>query len=85
MWHNRKPLAVTTGDVDGDLKDEVILAFRIGTCDDGQIQLLLLDVIGEDPATQLLTMDSRVWKNFIGPNYYAQAYNDVSVRPAIGW
>ena len=79
MWHNRKPLAVTTGDVDGDLKDEVILAFRIGHCDNGQIQLLLLDVTGEDRGTQALTVDTRVWKNFIGPNYYAQAYNNVSV------
>jgi uncharacterized repeat protein (TIGR01451 family) len=79
MWHNRKPLAVTTGDVDGDLKDEVILAFRIGHCDNGQIQLLLLDVTGEDLGTQALTVDTRVWKNFIGPNYYAQAYNNVSV------
>jgi uncharacterized repeat protein (TIGR01451 family) len=79
FWHNRKPLAVTTGDVDGDLKDEAILAFRIGHCDNGQIQLLLLDVTGEDLGTQALTMDSRVWKNFIGPNYYGQAYNNVSV------
>ena len=78
-WDSRRAIDVTTGDVDGDMQDEAIVAMRIGDCDNGEIQLLLLDVTGEDTATQRLTVDSRVWKNYMGQNYYGQAYNDVSL------
>jgi uncharacterized repeat protein (TIGR01451 family) len=80
MWDNTPhPLDVTTGDVDGDMKDEAILAFRIGSCDDGQVQLLVLDGTTWDATNQALTIDSRVWRNYVGVNYYGQAYNRVSV------
>lgn len=48
-WDNRRPIDVTTGDLDGDMQDEVVVAFRNGDCDHSNITLLVLDVIGEFP------------------------------------
>ena len=29
-WRNKRPIDVTVGDVDGDMRDEVVLAYRVG-------------------------------------------------------
>jgi hypothetical protein len=65
--HNDLPVDVTTGDIDGDFKDEVIIAFRDGYKDislacptvnyqpHGFVQLLVLNGIDEK------TFDDQVW------------------------
>jgi uncharacterized repeat protein (TIGR01451 family) len=64
-YSNVRPIDVTTGDIDGDKKDEVILAFRSGPCysGGGYVQLLVLDYQSGAEGGWLSqeTYDSRVW------------------------
>jgi uncharacterized repeat protein (TIGR01451 family) len=77
-YKNKWPIDVSTGDLDGDMMDEVILAFRIGDKDDGSVQLWALDVT--DAATW--TVDSSVWWNHAVPDAYRQAATAVAVSAA---
>ena len=59
-WSNFRPIDVATGDLDGDYKDEVIVAAREGPCNDnGDIQLLAFDFNPED-ASHNLTINTSV-------------------------
>ena len=59
-WSNFRPIDVATGDLDGDFKDEVIVAAREGPCNDnGDIQLLAFDFNPED-ASHNLTINTSV-------------------------
>jgi uncharacterized repeat protein (TIGR01451 family) len=82
---NKHPIDVTTGDVDGDMMDEVIVAFRIGNATSGDVQLWMLDVdlsmIHQTP----WTIDSSVWRNHPIPkpgNTRDKAATAVSVSAA---
>ena len=60
---NKWPIDVTTGDIDGDMRDEVVLAFRIGDATNGNVQLWALDVNpGLLPAIPW-TVESSVWRD----------------------
>ncbi|MBM4430077.1 MAG: DUF11 domain-containing protein, partial [Chloroflexi bacterium] len=81
---NERPIDVTTGDVDGDKRDEVILAFRSGKRAGqivGQVQLLVLDYQGLD-SQGAATFDDRVFlQRDAASTYYADA-TSVSVSAA---
>jgi hypothetical protein len=64
-WENWRPIDVTTGDVNGDLRDEVVLAFRSGTPNKGVAQMLVVELEGESkgatPAQDRFTMRDGVY------------------------
>mgnify|MGYP000866563272 CR=1 FL=1 len=72
-WRNRRPIDVTTGDLDGDMRDEVVIGFRSGDSEteawDGKLQLLVVKttqvvtstVTTTYPYSDTLVMDDRVW------------------------
>jgi hypothetical protein len=59
-WDNKRPIDVTTGDLDADQKDEVIVAARNGHCDDGYITLLVFDFLPENATTHALSINTSV-------------------------
>jgi len=67
LWGNRYPIDVTTGDIDGDKRDEAIVGFRLGDPAKGQLQLLVLKYTGQDtkgntdPLDDKYSMDTRVF------------------------
>ena len=58
---------MTTGDIDGDKRDEAIVGFRLGDPASGQAQLLVLKYTGQDtkgntdPLDDKYSMDTRVF------------------------
>jgi hypothetical protein len=64
-WENWRPIDVTTGDVNGDLRDEVVLAFRSGTPSKGVAQMLVVELEGESkgatPGQDRFTMRDGVY------------------------
>jgi uncharacterized repeat protein (TIGR01451 family) len=77
-YANRRPIDVTTGDLDGDMIDEAVVAFRIDGSTSGNVQLWALDVT--NPANW--TVDSSVWRNHSVPSAYQKAAPAVSVSAA---
>ena len=77
-YENKWPIDVTTGDLDGDMMDEVVLAFRIGDARDSTVQLWALDVT--DP--KAWTVDSSVWRNHSTTTSTYNAVTAVSVAAA---
>lgn len=67
LWGNRYPIDVTTGDIDGDKRDEAIVGFRLGDPASGKQQLLVLKYTGQDtrgntdPLDDKYSMDTRVF------------------------
>jgi hypothetical protein len=67
LWGNRYPIDVTTGDIDGDKRDEAIVGFRLGDPASGKLQLLVLKYTGQDtkgntdPLDDKYSMDTRVF------------------------
>ncbi|MCB0074119.1 MAG: hypothetical protein KDE20_21790, partial [Caldilineaceae bacterium] len=88
LWGNRYPIDVTTGDIDGDKRDEAIVGFRLGDPAKGKSQLLVLNYTGQDtkgntdPTDDTYTMDTRVflteelWKKY---DHYIMAALSVSL------
>jgi len=79
---NWRPIDVTTGDLDGDMQDEVIVGFRNGHFSTGVVTLLVLDVTKEDEATQILTMSNDVTKDISIKTGYEYAATSVSISAA---
>lgn len=78
-YSNKWPIDITTGDLDGDMMDEVVLAFRIDNALNGNIQLWALDVT--NPTNW--TIDSSVWRNHPVPSATrSKAATAVSVSAA---
>ena len=88
LWNNaRNPMDVTTGDIDGDHRDEIIAGFRVGDSYHGELQLLVLDPSVDTKGTATLTddvysFDDRVWWNHKLDDYYAMAALSVSLSAA---
>ena len=78
-YSNKWPIDITTGDLDGDMMDEVVLAFRIGDATNGNIQLWALDVTNPTD----WTIDNSVWRNHPVPSATrSKAATAVSVSAA---
>ena len=84
VGHNEHPIDITTGDIDGDFQDEVILAFRDNngsySCGNyqvyGHVQLLVLDYTGEPSQTwRSSDIDDRIWKD-VDPTAECPALSD---------
>jgi uncharacterized repeat protein (TIGR01451 family) len=79
---NKRPIDVAVGDVDGDAQDEIVVAFRYGNGDTGEIQLLIEDVKSIN-ADGTLVMNAYVTKQIdLKGSHYNYAANDVSVSVA---
>ena len=80
-WGNKRPIDVTTGDLDGDMRDEVVIGFRNGGCTSGNITLLVTDYISQ--TNGILNMDHRVNKKVPLPTGHSdqqyEAANNVSL------
>jgi uncharacterized repeat protein (TIGR01451 family) len=87
-WTNtRTPMDVTTGDVDGDMKDEIIFAYRIGDPANGTVELMVLDPNGDTKGTASVTddtytLDDSVFWNHPLEDYRYMAALSVSVSAA---
>ena len=74
-YNNWRPIDVATGDVDGDLKDEAIVAVRNGGGTQSKIRLIVFDFKDEDPATHALSIDTSVpvvsteWPSYDGTTH----------------
>ncbi len=78
-YANKWPIDITTGDLDGDMRDEAVLAFRIDGALNGNVQLWALDVT--NPTNW--TIDSSVWRNHPVPSATkSKAATAVSVSAA---
>ena len=74
---NKRPIDVTTGDLDGDLEDEIVVAFRNGDAYASTIQLIAFDNTSTSQDAATLTMDYRAQKEFnISYGHPSGAYND---------
>ena len=88
QFRNKWPISATTGDLDGDLRDEVVIGFRSGDADDGDVQLLVVDMTreikGSTPAGDKFEMDDRtfVTRGVSASNHWAEAATSVSVASA---
>jgi uncharacterized repeat protein (TIGR01451 family) len=64
QWSNRRPIDVTTGDLDGDMRDEVVIGFRAGDSQteawNGTLQLLVVKYSGSTAGGGFV-MDDRVY------------------------
>lgn len=78
-WRNKRPIDVTVGDVDGDMRDEVVLAYRVGNARDGNLQLLVLKFKSQNSTQTTLDMDDTVWLGYNLPDRYYQAGTSVSL------
>ncbi len=78
-WRNKRPIAVSVGDVDGDMRDEAVLAYRVGDGLNGNLQLLVLKFKSQDTGHTTLTMDDTVWAAYNLPDKYRQAGTSVSL------
>lgn len=78
-WRNKRPIAVATGDVDGDMRDEAVLAYRVGDGENGNLQLLVLKFKSQDTGHTTLSMDDTVWAAYNLPDKYRQAGTSVSL------
>ena len=72
-WRNKRPIAVAVGDVDGDMRDEVVLAYRVGDSQNGNLQLLVLKFKSQNTSYTTLDMDDTVWAAYNLPDKYRQA------------
>jgi len=88
QFRNKWPISATTGDLDGDLRDEVVIGFRSGDADDGDLQLLVVDMTreikGASPTGDKFEMDDRtfVTRGVSASNHWAEAATSVSVSAA---
>ena len=78
-WRNKRPIDVTVGDVDGDMRDEVVLAYRVGDSSNGNLQLLVLKFRSQNDGHTTLDMDDTVWAAYNLPDKYHQAGMSVSL------
>ncbi len=78
-WRNKRPIAVALGDVDGDMRDEAVLAYRVGDSSNGNLQLLVLKFRSQNTAHTTLDMDDTVWAAYNLPDKYHQAGTSVSL------
>lgn len=78
-WRNKRPIAVAVGDVDGDMRDEAVLAYRVGDSNNGNLQLLVLKFKSQDAGHTTLAMDDTVWAAYNLPDKYRQAGTSVSL------
>lgn len=78
-WRNKRPIAVAVGDVDGDMRDEAVLAYRVGDSKNGNLQLLVLKFKSQDAGHTTLDMDDTVWAAYNLPDKYRQAGTSVSL------
>ena len=82
-YGNYRPIDVTTGDVDGDWRDEAILGFRTGDDGDPRFQLLALKFVQETHGTTVaddrLIMDDQVYTNTTLGNDRPKAAETVSL------
>lgn len=81
-WRNKRPIDVTLGDLDGDMREEAVLAFRVGNSKDGGLQLLILKFKSQSTDHKTLDMDYSVWMSYSLPDKYHQAGTSVSVSAA---
>jgi hypothetical protein len=91
LWGNRYPIDVTTGDIDGDKRDEAIVGFRLGDPSNGSSQLLVLKYTGQDtkgntdPFDDRYSMDTRVFlTENLGDKYGHYSMAALSVSLATG-
>ena len=78
-WRNKRPIAVAVGDVDGDMRDEAVLAYRVGDSSNGNLQVLVLKFKSQDAGHTTLDMDDTVWAAYTLPDKYHQAGTSVSL------
>ncbi len=82
-YGNRRPIDVTTGDVDGDKRDEAILGFRTGDDQDPRFQLLALKYVnqtyGTRPVDDRFIMDDQVYINSTIGNERPKAVQAISL------
>ena len=78
-WRNKRPIAVAVGDVDGDMRDEAILAYRVGDALNGNLQLLVLKFRSQNTTHTTLDMDDTVWATHTLPDKYRQAGTSASL------
>jgi len=82
-YGNWRPIDVTTGDVDGDWRDEAILGFRTGDDQSPRFQLLALKFVQETHGTthldDRLVMDDQVYINTTLGNHNPKAAQTVSL------
>ena len=78
-WRNKRPIDVTVGDVDGDMRDEAVLAYRVGDSSNGNLQLLVLKFKSQNTSHTTLDMDDTVWAAYNLPDKYHQAGTSVSL------
>jgi hypothetical protein len=80
LWGNRYPIDVTTGDIDGDKRDEAIVGFRLGDPAKGESQLLVLKYTGQDtkgntdPLDDKFSIDTRVFLTEKLPQKYGHYF-----------
>ena len=83
-YQNFRPMDVATGDVDGDQKDEIVVATKDGPCTDARVHLIVFDFTGEDPTTHKLTVDTTVQRvNLEWQWYYDVRHNEYNGVPDI--
>ena len=88
-YNNFRPMDIATGDVDGDQKDEIIVATKDGPCTDARVHLIVFDFTGEDSTTHKLTVDTTVQRVNLEWQWYEEihhnSYNgvpDISIAAA---
>ena len=93
-WRNRRPIDVTTGDLDGDMRDEVVIGFRSGDSQtdawNGKLQMLVVkttQVVTSTatttyPYSDTLVMDDQVWVEHKIGSDFSQAATMVSLAGA---
>ena len=79
---NKRPIDVAVGDLDYDLQDEIVTAFRYGNGNTGELQLLVEDAKSIN-ADGTLVMNPYVTKRIdLKGSHYYYAANDISVSVA---